>query len=247
MADGSPLTWRRYAYALVVWLEFLEVSGREWHRATPRDVEAFKHWRVTEPGNGDRVAPTSFDTDRAALNSFYGWASAELRRAESGADGPPARSGQRGTGSDAGLERARGVRDPIPPCGSTRHQVKWMLRPALEQWRDIGLRGYGFDGLRRGVAGRVRGPGCGASSMACMARACGCGSGQASWMSSFRAGGDRPVPEGLAVGGVHQGRWRGPPVLPGSALVLARSPPLPGPGGGVTGGGRRPGPAGGPL
>ncbi len=24
-----------------------------------------------------------------------------------------------------------------------------MLRPAFEQWRDVGLRGYGFDGLRR--------------------------------------------------------------------------------------------------
>src|SRR5260370_8776266 len=41
------------------------------------------------------------------------------------------------------------MRDLIRPAGSRRHQVKWMLRPAFEQWRDIGLRGYGFDGLRR--------------------------------------------------------------------------------------------------
>jgi hypothetical protein len=26
--------------------------------------------------------------------------------------------------------------------------VKWLLRSAFEQWRDIGLRGYGFDGRR---------------------------------------------------------------------------------------------------
>jgi hypothetical protein len=148
MADCSPSTWRRYAYALVVWLEFLVVSGRGWDEATPRDVEAFKHWRVTDPGNDGRVAPTSFDTDRAALNSFYGWASARC-----GMVNPvptvPASPGQRRYGSDAGLDRARGVRDPIRPAGSTRHQVKWMLRSAFEQWRDIGLRGYGFDGLRR--------------------------------------------------------------------------------------------------
>lgn len=148
MADRSPSTWRRYAYALVVWLEFLVVCGREWREATPRDVEAFKHWRVTDPGNGGRVAPTSFDTDRAALNSFYGWASARY-----GTPNPvptvPAQAGRRWYGSDAGLERARGVRDPIRPAGSRRHQVKWMLRAAFEQWRDIGLRGYGFDGLRR--------------------------------------------------------------------------------------------------
>src|SRR5258708_5067576 len=42
MADCSLATWRRYAYAVAVWLEFLAVSGRGWHEATPRDVEAFK-------------------------------------------------------------------------------------------------------------------------------------------------------------------------------------------------------------
>jgi hypothetical protein len=42
----------------------------------------------------------------------------------------------------------RGGRDPLRPAGSTRRQGKWLLRPAFEQWRDIGLRGYGFDGLR---------------------------------------------------------------------------------------------------
>lgn len=148
MADRAPSTWRRYAYALVVWLEFLAVFGREWHEATAPDVEAFKHWRLTDLSNDDRVAPTSFDTDLAALNSFYRWASARY-----GVLNPvptiPARSGQRPHGSDVGLERARGTRDPIRPSGSTRHQVKWMLRSAFEQWRDIGLRGYGFDGLRQ--------------------------------------------------------------------------------------------------
>ncbi|MCQ8195348.1 hypothetical protein [Streptomyces rugosispiralis] len=27
--------------------------------------------------------------------------------------------------------------------------MKWLLRSGFEQWRNIGLRGYGFDGLRR--------------------------------------------------------------------------------------------------
>jgi hypothetical protein len=136
MADRSSLTWRRYAYALVVWLGFLAVFGRGWDDATAADVEAFKHWRLTDLGNDDRIAPTSFDTDRAALSSFYRWASGRF-----GVLNPvptiPARSGQRTHGSDAGLERARGTRDPIRPAGSARHQVKWMLRPAFEQWRDI--------------------------------------------------------------------------------------------------------------
>jgi hypothetical protein len=148
MTGRSPSTWRRYAYALVVWLEFLAVFGRGWDEATPQDVEAFKHWRLTDLDNDDRVAPTSFDTDRAALNSFYRWASARY-----GIWNPvptvPSRSGRRPSGGDVGLEHAWGRGDPLRPASSRRRQVKWMLRSALEQWRDIGLRGYGFDGLRR--------------------------------------------------------------------------------------------------
>ena len=74
MAAARPATWRRYAFALVVWLNFLEVLGRAWEAATAADVEAFRDWRLTDAGNGGRVAPTSFDTDRAALNGFYRWA-----------------------------------------------------------------------------------------------------------------------------------------------------------------------------
>lgn len=36
-------------------------------------------------------------------------------------------------------------RDPLRPAGSRRRQVKWLLRAALEQWRNIGLRGFDFD------------------------------------------------------------------------------------------------------
>ncbi|MGP4104047.1 hypothetical protein [Nonomuraea sp. KM90] len=48
--------------------------------------------------------------------------------------------------SESGYRRRR---DPLRPAASSRRQVKWLLRPALTQWRDVGLRGYGFDGLRR--------------------------------------------------------------------------------------------------
>lgn len=74
MADARPGTWRRYAYSLVVWLDFLRVFGRGWSEATPRDVEAFKEWRLTDLRNDERIQSTSFDTDRAALNTFYRWA-----------------------------------------------------------------------------------------------------------------------------------------------------------------------------
>ncbi|MGW2137621.1 hypothetical protein ACWCW2_16625 [Streptomyces sp. NPDC001773] len=36
MTGRKPRTWRRYAMALVVWLNFLDVVGRHWSQATPR-------------------------------------------------------------------------------------------------------------------------------------------------------------------------------------------------------------------
>jgi hypothetical protein len=148
MADAVASTWRRYAYALVVWLNFLHALGRAWDRATVRDVEAFKHWRLTDQSNDGRVAPASFDTDRAALKTFYAWAAARF-----GVPNPvPAVTGaarRPGYRADDFLDPGRGGRDPLRPAGARRRQVKWMLRPAFEQWRDVGLRGYGFDGLRR--------------------------------------------------------------------------------------------------
>lgn len=143
MATSQPGTWRRYAYTLVVWLDFLDAVGTAWDRATVHDIEAFKDWRITDTRNGERVRATSFDTDRAGLNSFYSWASSRF-----GITNPVATVR---ADDEAATRQAygRGRRDPLRPAGSTSRQVKWLLRDALEQWRDIGLRGYGFDGLRR--------------------------------------------------------------------------------------------------
>lgn len=154
VAGGAVSTWRRYAYALSVWLGFLDVSGRPWDHATVGDVEAFKHWRLTDLRNADRVQPTSFDTDRAALNAFYTWAGPRYGVVN---PVPTVSSGTRGRRTDRYAEGdgRRGGRDGLRPASARRRQVKWLLRPALEQWRDVGLRGYGFDGLRRpGWCGR---------------------------------------------------------------------------------------------
>ncbi|MFC9835580.1 integrase [Rhodococcus sp. NPDC127530] len=142
VAARRPRTWRRYAFSLVVWLDFLATRGRSWDEATPADFDDFKYWRITDHRNLQRVRPTSFDTDRAGLNAFYDWA------ARYGVANPvPTRvvaedQAQEVTSSDQ-------RRDPMRPAGSPRRQVKWLLRSAFEQWRDIGLRGYGFDGRRR--------------------------------------------------------------------------------------------------
>jgi hypothetical protein len=147
MASAQPSTWRRYAHALVVWLDFLAVFGRRWDEASVGDVEAFKDWRLTDARNPRRVAPTSFDTDRAALATFYGWASARFGVSDPvrTAGLPRHRSGRATSEAGSSLTGWDGLR----PASSSRRQVKWLLRPAFEQWRDIGIRGYGFDGLPR--------------------------------------------------------------------------------------------------
>lgn len=147
MKGRGVRTWRRYAYTLVVWLNFLETFGRSWREATARDVEAFKDWRLTDVRNDDRIGAGSFDTDRAALNTFYTWASRTygVRNPVAGVSSASGDGGRSGQGLGPGGRRREGLR----PAGARRRQVKWMLRAPFEQWRDIGLCGYGFDGVRR--------------------------------------------------------------------------------------------------
>ncbi|MFJ4585068.1 hypothetical protein [Streptomyces echinatus] len=96
--------------------------------------------------NAERVKPGSFDTDRAALNTFYTWASGAYALANPVPSVPTAEEDER-EDEAIGPDGARRSRDGLRPTGARRRQIKWMLRAAFEQ-RDIGLRGYGFDGLR---------------------------------------------------------------------------------------------------
>jgi integrase family protein with SAM-like domain len=143
VAAKRPRTWRRYAYSLVVWLDFLEGRGRSWDAVTMEDFDAFKHWRMTDHRNDGRVRATSFEADRAALNSFYRWAAERYGLTN------PVPTVVPGVADDSAVQARDGQRDSARPAGAPRRQVKWLLRPAFEQWRDVGLRGFGFDGQRR--------------------------------------------------------------------------------------------------
>ena len=130
-------------------------------------------------------------------------------------------------------------------AGVTRRQVKWLLRPAFEQWRDIGLRGFGFGGQRRpGVARVQRGPRHGVRRWPVWH---GASAGRVVEHPGRRASGRgrrvRAVPQGMAGGRLHQGRPGGP-LLPDPAQRHEERRRLPRPGGGVAGRGDRAGPAG---
>ncbi|MFJ6661332.1 site-specific integrase [Streptomyces sp. NPDC091377] len=147
MTGRKPRTWRRYAMTLVVWLNFLDAVGRDWAEVTPQDMEAFKDWRLTDVRNPERIQPGSFDTDRAALNTFYSWASGAYALVNPVPSVSTAEQDERQE-QEIGPDGQRRGRDGFRPTGARRRQVKWLLRAAFEQWRDIGLRGYGFYGLR---------------------------------------------------------------------------------------------------
>ncbi|MFF4350308.1 hypothetical protein [Streptomyces sp. NPDC001530] len=127
---------------MIVWLDFLEAIGVAWDHATVRHVNAFKDRRIADQRNEERIRATSFDTDRAGLNTFYKWANGRF-----GIVNPIATiRADKDTPRPSGYGPTR--RDPLRPAGSTRRQMKWLPRSALEQWRDIGLRGYDFYGHR---------------------------------------------------------------------------------------------------
>lgn len=130
MGARSPLTWKKYAHSLGLWLNFLETLGRDWRTATEEDAEYFKEWRITESCNPGLVAPSTFRGDLVALRSFYRWAA-----------------------------RKYGVFDPVAqaeeydlmPRGPRQKDIKWLDPGGYRRWRDLGLRGLDVEGRPSGV------------------------------------------------------------------------------------------------
>ena len=125
MRRRSPLTWKKYAHSLGLWLNFLTVLGREWDAATEEDAEYFKEWRITEAANPDPVAPSTFRGDLVALRSLCRWAAGR-----------------------------HGVADPVAvmddydlmPRGPRQKEIKWLDPSGYHRWKDLGLRGLDTEG-----------------------------------------------------------------------------------------------------
>jgi integrase len=125
MLGRSPLTWKKYAQSLGMWLNFLLVLDRSWDEATEDDAEYFKEWRLTELSNPQLVQPSTFATNLAGLRAFYKWAARRYQVVD-----PVAAA------DDFDL-KPRGVR---------REDVKWLDPAGYRSWRDLGFRVLGLDG-----------------------------------------------------------------------------------------------------
>jgi len=131
----DPLTWKKYAHALGLWLNFLLALGRCWDEATPEDAEFFKEWRITHRDNPALVEGATFRGDVIALRSFYRWSA----------------------------KRYPDIVDPVAadedfdllPHGVRESDIVWLDPAGYRRWRDLGMLGLDLAGLEdQGWRGR---------------------------------------------------------------------------------------------
>ncbi len=137
-APSSLATARTYASTLATFFGFLGRRGRSWDEATTEDVDAFRFWRLADPGNPGRITAASFNRDLAALNRFYRWAAGRGVVAAS-----PVRVRKAAVGEGRFVDVPEGR-----VKGAKNSDVKWLTSRAFERWRDVGLCGYLADGRR---------------------------------------------------------------------------------------------------
>ncbi|MFC5667642.1 tyrosine-type recombinase/integrase [Kitasatospora misakiensis] len=113
---------------------------RSWQDAVPEDRAAYERWRRKDPA-GPRVEDSTWDREVSTVNEFYRWAiSTDLVRVN-----PIV---QRVVTLP---DPVRGWREHLAPAESShvgpRRDVKWLPPAAYARWRDVGIRGFGPDGL----------------------------------------------------------------------------------------------------
>ncbi|QMU78859.1 hypothetical protein GXW83_27330 [Streptacidiphilus sp. PB12-B1b] len=135
--DLGRLTWRKYAYSLVVWLSFLWACGQTWDEVEPTAVEAFKTWRTLDGRNTRLVESGTYSDNLINIRLFYLWAANEFQ-----VPNPIRTRPGRGKRRD-GSQSEKVVTDPK----ATRDRdVKWFDPAGFERYRDCGLLGLTLEG-----------------------------------------------------------------------------------------------------
>lgn len=134
----APQTQVSYASDLKVHFTFLASKGLDWRHATEDDFKDFAFWRRQESRNPRRISGAKFSRELAACRRFYEW---QVRRGVIGRSPVAVDEVRRPDGSVRHVAR-------LHPSNVRRSRVKWLTSRAYRRWRDIGLRGYGADGMR---------------------------------------------------------------------------------------------------
>lgn len=135
-----------YARDLAAFLSFLHRSrgGRGWRDATEDDHTAYLVWRFYD-SSGPRVSGGTWDREVSGVNRFYRWQAA---RGNVAGNPVPQRPRRRGPAGVSGRAAGDGAETPATYThGAGAERVCWFPAASYRQWRDIGVRGYGRDGL----------------------------------------------------------------------------------------------------
>ena len=127
-----------YVTDLKVHLSFLASQGLDWRAATVDSFLDYEFWRRRDLRNPRRIGGAKFARELAACRRFYEW---QVRRGAIEHSPVVVDEVRRRDGSVGAAVRLR-------PSNARTSRVKWLTPRAYRRWRDVGLAGYGADGLR---------------------------------------------------------------------------------------------------
>jgi integrase len=133
------------ARALAGFLTFVyrALGGRGWREVTEADHLAYHQWRRRDAA-GPRVSGGTWSQDVSHVNQFYVWAA---RQGQMGAVPIPHRLSR---AAPWGVPSAARVQETVPATYAhdrAGERIEWLPPASYRLWRDVGLRGYGPDGL----------------------------------------------------------------------------------------------------
>lgn len=121
----AETTQTNYTEDVRAFFDFLWARSKGWADADLEDVEDWEYWRTLDPANPRHVRGQTWDRAHAAIKKVYLLAEKD-QHSNLGSLMKPQDShyGNRDRGESA----------------------KWLLRSNFEQWRDVGLRGFDWEG-----------------------------------------------------------------------------------------------------
>jgi integrase len=136
------------ARALAAFLNFLHHArgGKSWRQATESDHLAFHQWRRRDP-TGPRVAGGTWSQEVSHVNQFFEWA---VRQNQVGAVPIPQRARRPAPLGTLQAARGGGTVPATYAHDEGGERIEWLPPASYRLWRDVGLRGYGPDGLPSG-------------------------------------------------------------------------------------------------
>jgi integrase len=150
MRNRAASTNRKYAFALRVWLNFLELRGVSWDAARDDDLFDYKFWRRTDEANPRRVAGSTWRDDLSAISAFNDWAERQHGvRTPVGTSENFVRGGTVGTKAWGPRLDFSGSRGRAGASRVRSADVKWFSPGAYRRWRDVGILGIAPDGKER--------------------------------------------------------------------------------------------------